>query len=233
MINKKDLLKNLRSYSPEQIASAVKNGTVSLYELAKETEGAFTPLLKKKVLMILESATTDPSNESVVKEAYMSIKSTVKEETEALDAHQPVVDDVFTGVIEESEHQTKLSERKRFDVDSQRYKDSISNKGMFRRPFSFRGRIRRLEYWLSIILFYLWYAIGTILLDVPEPGLGAVLFVVLPFMPMLWFNIAQGVKRCHDRGNSGWFILIPFYGLWMLFGGSQEEDNEYGDNPKE
>lgn len=47
MATKKELLKNLRSFTPEEIASAVREGTVSLYELGKETEGAFTPLLKK------------------------------------------------------------------------------------------------------------------------------------------------------------------------------------------
>lgn len=54
MATKKELLKNLRKYSPEEIAEAVSTGEVSLYELSKETEGAFTPLLKKKVKALLE-----------------------------------------------------------------------------------------------------------------------------------------------------------------------------------
>jgi len=49
MATRKELLKNLKNYSPEEIAEAVREGVVSLYELSKETEGAFTPLLKKKV----------------------------------------------------------------------------------------------------------------------------------------------------------------------------------------
>lgn len=56
--------------------------------------------------------------------------------------------------------------------------------------------------------------------------------VYLLMIPMYWFMFAQGAKRCHDRGNSGWFQLIPFYSLWMLFGDSEPGTNEYGPNPK-
>ena len=55
---------------------------------------------------------------------------------------------------------------------------------------------------------------------------------IVMFIPLIWFLIAQGAKRCHDRGNSGWFQLIPFYGLWMLFADSITGENEYGPNPK-
>jgi uncharacterized membrane protein YhaH (DUF805 family) len=42
--------------------------------------------------------------------------------------------------------------------------------------------------------------------------------------------LAQGAKRCHDRGNSGWYQLIPFYSLWMLFAEGDQQANSYG-NP--
>ena len=58
------------------------------------------------------------------------------------------------------------------------------------------------------------------------------LFYLLLFFPALWFIWAQGAKRCHDRGNSGWYQLIPFYALWMFFGEGEECDNEYGSDPK-
>jgi uncharacterized membrane protein YhaH (DUF805 family) len=44
--------------------------------------------------------------------------------------------------------------------------------------------------------------------------------------------LAQGAKRCHDRGNSGIWQIIPFYGLWMLFADGDLGRNEYGANPK-
>lgn len=99
---------------------------------------------------------------------------------------------------------------------------------MFKKPFSFKGRIRRLEFGLS-------YLIYLILVYGFEFGIDENSdLVILGFLaiPLLWFVLAQGAKRCHDRGNSGWYILIPFYLLWMLFAESDYGENEYGLNPK-
>ena len=52
------------------------------------------------------------------------------------------------------------------------------------------------------------------------------------YIPIFWIMLAQGAKRCHDRGNSGWFQLIPFYAFWMLFADSDFGNNKYGPNPK-
>lgn len=52
------------------------------------------------------------------------------------------------------------------------------------------------------------------------------------YIPLIWFFLAQGAKRCHDRGNSGWYQLIPFYGFWMLFADGDAGVNNYGVNPK-
>ena len=60
----------------------------------------------------------------------------------------------------------------------------------------------------------------------------ATLLSLILIIPLYWFMWAQGAKRCHDRGNSGWYQLIPFYGLWMLFGDVDECENDYGFDPK-
>ena len=51
-------------------------------------------------------------------------------------------------------------------------------------------------------------------------------------IPILWFLYAQGAKRCHDRNCSGWWQLVPFYPIWMLFAEGTRGPNEYGPDPK-
>ncbi|PLK45480.1 DUF805 domain-containing protein [Emticicia sp. TH156] len=105
---------------------------------------------------------------------------------------------------------------------------------MFKQPFSFEGRIRRTEYGLSIIIStFVLMIIGSIasMLLTASPALGFLIWI-LALIPLTWFGWAQNAKRCHDLGNSGWFQLIPFYGLWMLFQDSDYGVNQYGLNPK-
>lgn len=52
------------------------------------------------------------------------------------------------------------------------------------------------------------------------------------YIPFLWFIFAQGAKRCHDKGVNGWWQLLPFYGLILLFYKGDIGPNEYGDDPK-
>lgn len=101
---------------------------------------------------------------------------------------------------------------------------------MFKNPFEFTGRIRRTEYGLSYLIYIAVYFLSSFIIT--ELGDFGILIFFVIWIPMLWFLIAQGAKRCHDRGNSGWFQLIPFYGLIMLFGDSDEGPNKYGPNPK-
>ncbi|RYU96835.1 DUF805 domain-containing protein [Emticicia agri] len=97
---------------------------------------------------------------------------------------------------------------------------------MFKAPFSFDGRIRRTEYGLSYIIYIVVYCILTVL----QTGSGVIFFVL--FLPLMWFMLAQGAKRCHDLDRNGWYQLIPFYALWMLFQNSEPGENQYGLNPK-
>ncbi len=92
--------------------------------------------------------------------------------------------------------------------------------------FSFQGRIRRLHYWLTAIGAGVAVAIiGGILVSMSGLATGHLNpIVALPLIVICaaeaWIGLALGVKRCHDRDKSGWFLLIgliPLIGAVWLF----------------
>ncbi len=89
--------------------------------------------------------------------------------------------------------------------------------------FSLDGRIGRSTYWLKFSLPYLAIYLALVLLDQALGtldrneliGLFSGIFLLLALYP----SVAVGVKRCHDRDRSGWFLLvgvIPLLDLWLL-----------------
>jgi len=95
---------------------------------------------------------------------------------------------------------------------------------MFRNPFSPKGRIRRSEYCVSIII----YGIAALFVNVHAETMG--LFQVLYF-PIAWLLIALTAKRCHDKNKSGFYQIIPFYGFYLLFSEGSKGKNDYGPDP--
>lgn len=120
---------------------------------------------------------------------------------------------------------------------------------MFKAPFSFNGRIRRIEYFLSAVISSIFggiamaLGVGTMFLGVASnsaSGFGfGVLIGIIVLIADIWFGLAQGVKRLHDVDKSGWLILlglIPLVnivlGLYMLFADGTVGPNSYGPDPK-
>ena len=100
---------------------------------------------------------------------------------------------------------------------------------ILRAAFSFSGRIGRTAYGLSLIICTL---LSILILTSILQTKGNTAFLVLLYIPIGWFALAQGAKRCHDLGNSGWFQWIPFYYFIMLLKEGAKEVNYYGESPK-
>jgi len=78
---------------------------------------------------------------------------------------------------------------------------SPNHSSMFKNPFSFNGRIRRLEYGISFLLYFILINVMDNALDIETATLDIFIFLIL-IIPAAWFLWAQGCKRCHDRGKS-------------------------------
>lgn len=99
---------------------------------------------------------------------------------------------------------------------------------MFKSPLSFKGRIQRTEYNISLIIIAVLYFL--IFPYVTAHGTGWTMRALL-YLPLLWLLIAQNAKRCHDRGHNGWWQLLPFYFMELIFNKGNKGANEYGDDP--
>jgi uncharacterized membrane protein YhaH (DUF805 family) len=105
----------------------------------------------------------------------------------------------------------------------------------------FSGRAQRAEYWY-FSLFYTLILIGLAIVDIAtglfslELGIGVLsgIFALIMTMPIL----AVSVRRLHDTGRSGWWLLIaliPLAGIVLLIFTVQDGtpgENKYGPNPK-
>ena len=96
--------------------------------------------------------------------------------------------------------------------------------------FSFNGRIQRVDYLLTTaVVIDLLLVINRSSDTAKIPSL-----LMLPVAIVLgWLGLAAAVKRCHDLGQSGFYVLIPLCGLWLIFPDGTPGENEYGPNQKE
>jgi uncharacterized membrane protein YhaH (DUF805 family) len=105
---------------------------------------------------------------------------------------------------------------------------------------SFNGRIGRQTYWLAYCLPAAAISFVSGVIDgangqVDGIGPAYLLAILVCFVP----SLAGGVKRCHDRGKSGWWLLlslIPVLGMvWALIDlgclRGTVGPNDYGEDP--
>ena len=100
----------------------------------------------------------------------------------------------------------------------------------------FDGRARRKEFWMFVLFnFVIAAALGLVGRVI---GLGGAL-QALYSLGVLIPGLAVSVRRMHDAGRSGWWLLIafvPFIGwliaLYFLVQPGETATNRYGPDPK-
>ena len=117
--------------------------------------------------------------------------------------------------------------------------------------FSFSGRLNRKAYWLKGFVLMSMVGLGVQMFGTlvgllagtsglgAVLGVGAVLVVIIPLLVFnFWVSLALAVKRAHDLGHSGWwllFFLVPIYNVWvgivLAFFRGTPGPNAYGPDP--
>jgi len=135
------------------------------------------------------------------------------------------------------------SNQQQNQINVERSKDAVAKEEqtdkqkMFAHPLSFKGRINRKEYILTILIAYF----GTLLLglligaiigavssnDSDMKMVAGTLLEGLMILVALYFCIVASTKRCHDCGFSGWLQIVIFPVL--IFIPRKKFDNEYGE----
>ena len=95
----------------------------------------------------------------------------------------------------------------------------------------FSGRARRKEYWMFVLVHII---ISIVIFIIGNFAVGLYgLAIIIP-------AFAVAIRRLHDTGRSGWWLLVncvPIIGWTILFiwmvKDSDEGENQYGPNPKE
>jgi uncharacterized membrane protein YhaH (DUF805 family) len=87
-----------------------------------------------------------------------------------------------------------------------------------RRFSDFKGRSTRMQY-ISFLLFFLMVDIFTAIFNPNGTTINSFIVAAL-FVPM----IAVEIRRSHDVGKSGWWILVPFYSIYLMFKPSVPEE---------
>ncbi|MGH3867764.1 MAG: DUF805 domain-containing protein [Pseudonocardiaceae bacterium] len=112
---------------------------------------------------------------------------------------------------------------------------------VLRQYADFTGRARRKEYWMFVLVNAIIGVVLAILdsaLSLPRVFTVGLLYLLYS-LTVLLPSLAVGVRRLHDTGRSGWWMLIS---LIPLIGGivlivffaidGEGQPNAYGPNPK-
>jgi uncharacterized membrane protein YhaH (DUF805 family) len=119
---------------------------------------------------------------------------------------------------------------------------------VLRQYADFNGRARRTEYWMfalfNVIFSFAWMILFTLVFALTGttdwklaavPSLASLCYMLVMLLP----GMAVAVRRLHDQGKSGWWLLLPLIpvigGIWLfvlMVTEGQRGDNRYGPNPK-
>ncbi len=108
-------------------------------------------------------------------------------------------------------------------------------RSVFHQYAGFTGRARRSEYWFFVLFTVLVYVAASVV----DAFLGIPLFTLVVALGLLVPTLAVSVRRLHDTGRSGWWMLlslVPFGGIVLIVFHCLDGEpgpNRFGPSPKQ
>ena len=93
----------------------------------------------------------------------------------------------------------------------------------FEKYVDFNGRASRSEFW--------WFYLATFILSMIAGAISSWLSSIVS-LAVLLPSIAAGVRRMHDVGKSGWYLIIPIYNIILAASPSEQAENQWGPIPE-
>ena len=101
--------------------------------------------------------------------------------------------------------------------------------GITKHYADFSGRARRKEYWMYVLFNFLAGLIARFFDALHDPSTGftklGILSIIL-YIGLFLPTCAVSVRRLHDVGKSGWFMIIPFFNVILALSQSVPEKGE-------
>ncbi len=197
--------------------------------LIRVVSQAMCPSVKKRTQTVrdFKDSLEEIKNKAETTIAEASDDTIVNVDTESTIVTQVKNDAEAVSAKEESDNAEEDSMLVNADSD-----DTFSKESKLYSIFSFKGRIGRLPYFLislgGMFAFFLPMIFAAILMGNYTSNYLFATCGILWAVFYYYIMYAVGAKRCHDLGHSGWFQLIPFYALFMLFKAGSEEAKVYG-----
>lgn len=112
----------------------------------------------------------------------------------------------------------------------------------YKNYINFKGRTRRLEYWMfiliNVVIIMTLGFLGAYFEENHQSDIFFSIFAIYFLFNMVPF-LALIVRRLHDMGKSGWYwfvrfipVIGPIWLLIMLCTDSEHGPNKWGNNPK-
>ncbi len=89
---------------------------------------------------------------------------------------------------------------------------------------NYQGRANRPMYWY----FVLFNLIISIIISIIAGATGLHILSSLYSLALFCPGVCLGIRRMHDLGKTGWWILVPLYNIYLLCLKGEDKDNAYG-----